>query len=320
MRKPMAQQCRSLAFDKGTQRPLKGIPMVVISGLVALMAAHCRVAFIGILIPRRKPVMNFMATMTANEGIASEPLNITGAAVRESMDDDGAKNWAAGRFPGVRPALIPDAPVEDPGFVDEEALRQKNAFPIPEEDLVQLAKAFLVHLFDDPDQIRQRMASSFRFVAPVVPAIGNGLSGEELCAALGQFRLKDAVPDLNPQQYDFRSDPFEPNRVWFTARGQGTNTGPVFGALPATGKRYEAPPQSQSLTFNEFGEVTKMTIGYVMDKEVGTTGGLGGIYGILYGIGYGLPIPEAQPWKPSPIYRLLFKTGNLLSSLRKLAR
>merc|ERR1712203_1119851 len=103
----------------------------------------------------------------------------------------------------------------------------------------------------------------------------------------GTFRLEDAVPDLNAQQYDFRTDPFEPNRVWFTARGTGTNTGPVFGVLPASGKRHEGPPQTNSLTFNEVGEVTKFTIGYVMDKEIGTSGGLGGIFGVLYSIGYG---------------------------------
>merc|ERR1719401_1194855 len=251
---------------------------------------------------------------------------MTGGIAGESVDKDRAgesvdegppvKSWAEFRFPGVRPHLIPDEPVEDEAFIDEEALRMENTFPIPEEDLVQLTKAFLLRLFADPGSIKARMAPDFRFVAPVVPAMGNGLSGDELCEALGQFNLLDAVPDLNPQQYDFRTDPFEPNRVWFTARGRGTNTGPVAGGLPPTGRSFESPPQSQSLTFNEAGEVTKMTIGYVMDKEVGTTGGLGGIFGILYAIGYGFPIPEAQPWKPSPFYKLVSQSGNLLKGLR----
>eukprot|EP00419_Tripos_fusus_P074728 CAMPEP_0172882684 /NCGR_PEP_ID=MMETSP1075-20121228/120771_1 /TAXON_ID=2916 /ORGANISM="Ceratium fusus, Strain PA161109" /LENGTH=262 /DNA_ID=CAMNT_0013735407 /DNA_START=138 /DNA_END=926 /DNA_ORIENTATION=+ len=237
-----------------------------------------------------------------------------------SGQGDVLDDWAQVNFPGVRPDLVPGAPVQDPSFVDEEALRKERTFPIPEEGLVQLAKAFLAKLFVDPTEAKRRMSSDFRFIAPVVPALGDGISGEELCKALGQFNILEAVPDINAQQYDFRTDPFEPNRVWFTARGRGTNTGPVFGGLPATGKSYEAPPQSQSLTFNERGEITKMTIGYVMDKTVGTTGGLGGIFGILYGIGYGLPIPEAQPWKPSPIYKLLSQTGALVSNLQKLAR
>lgn len=233
----------------------------------------------------------------------------------ESLDPDRSF-WAASRFPGVKPELIPEAPVDGPMFVGEAAVRQQMQFPIPEDDLVQLAKAFLLDNFGCGRPGLPRMASNFRFVAPVVPAEGNGISAQAFCDALGQFNIQEAMPDLNPQQYDFRTDIFEPNRVWFTSRGTGTNTGPVFGSLPASGKRYEGPPQTSSLTFNKVGEVTKMTIGYVMDKEVGTTGGLGGIYGLLYSIGYGLPVPEAQPWKPSPLYKLLTRTGKLLQGLR----
>lgn len=233
---------------------------------------------------------------------------------------DAQPGWAEGRFIGVKPGLVPAAPVRGPAFVDEETLRERAAFPIPEADLIELAKAYLNDDFGCNSPGLPRMASDFRFVAPVVPAEGKGLSGEQLCKALGQFKLEDAMPDLEPQQYDFRTDPFEPNRVWFTARGRGTNTGPVFGFLPATGKQYVGPPQTNSLTFNELGEVTKMTIGYVMDKEVGNSGGLGGIFGILYSIGYGFPVPEAQPWKPTPAYALLFRTGNLLRPISKLFR
>ena len=39
-------------------------------------------------------------------------------------------------------------------------------------------------------------------------------------------------------------------------------------------------------------ECTQLTVGYVMDKQLGNTGGLGGVYGILYAIGYGLPFPR----------------------------
>jgi hypothetical protein len=42
-----------------------------------------------------------------------------------------------------------------------------------------------------------------------------------------------------------------------------------------------------------------------MDREVGNTGGLGGVYGILYGIYPNLLLfPEAQPWSPSPQYQV----------------
>ena len=67
--------------------------------------------------------------------------------------------------------------------------------------------------------------------------------------------------------------------------------------------------QAHSITFNERGEVTKFTIGYVLDKETGNTGGLGGVFGLFYAIGYALPFPEAQPHKPSPLFVGLVNTA-----------
>jgi len=49
--------------------------------------------------------------------------------------------------------------------------------------------------------------------------------------------------------------------------------------LKATGKKVESPPQASSMTFNELGECTELTGGYVMDKNIGNTGGLGGVFG-----------------------------------------
>ena len=106
--------------------------------------------------------------------------------------------------------------------------------------------------------------------------------------------------------------------MWYTARGRGTNTGPLPPFAPqATGKQLVNPPQVCSLTFDKSGLVTRYTIGYVVDRQVGTTGGLGGLYGVLYAIGRPLPFPEARPWKPSKRYRLLQAVGNLASRLRK---
>lgn len=61
----------------------------------------------------------------------------------------------------------------------------------------------------------------------------------------------------------------------------------ITGTLKATNKKVESPPQSCSMCFNDRGECTQLTVGYVMDKQLGNTGGLGGVYGILYAIGYG---------------------------------
>ena len=37
---------------------------------------------------------------------------------------------------------------------------------------------------------------------------------------------------------------------------------------------------------------------YVMDRDIGTTGGLGGLYGVLHAIGRGLPFPEVSGSAP----------------------
>ena len=61
----------------------------------------------------------------------------------------------------------------------------------------------------------------------------------------------------------------------------------------------EAAPQTSSLTFNEQGEVTQLTVGYVMDKQLGNTGGLGGVFGIFYALGWGAsPLARIVPVYP----------------------
>ena len=63
--------------------------------------------------------------------------------------------------------------------------------------------------------------------------------------------------------------------------------------------------------------MVKYTIGHVMERSIGNTGGLGGIFGPAYALGRPLPFREARPWKPSKRYRLLQAVGNLASRLRK---
>jgi len=148
------------------------------------------------------------------------------------------------------------------------------------------------------------MADEFKFMGPVV----GPLSKDAFVKAIGSVDMETAFPDFQGEFYAFSVDPFEGNRVWYIARGRGTNTGPLPPFAPAaTNRPLENPPQACSLTFNEEGLVTKYTIGYVMDRTVGTTGGLGGLYGVLYSIGKPLPFPEAKPWKMSKRYRLFNK-------------
>ena len=54
-----------------------------------------------------------------------------------------------------------------------------------------------------------------------------------------------------------------------------------------------------------------------MDRELGNTGGLGGIFGMLYAIGKSLPFPEAQPWKKSLKYKAFSFFGNLAQKFQK---
>ena len=125
-----------------------------------------------------------------------------------------------------------------------------------------------------------------------------------------------AFPGLKAQYYDFRVDPIEPNRVWYTSRGYGQNTG-KFGPLEPNGRFIQQPPQTGSMSFNEHGQAIEATNGYVMDRRVGNTGGLGGLYGVLYAIGKPLPFPEAQPWKMSKRYKLFQAIGNFMSRIAK---
>eukprot|EP00747_Dinoflagellata_sp_TGD_P183684 gnl/TRDRNA2_/TRDRNA2_38747_c0_seq1.p1 gnl/TRDRNA2_/TRDRNA2_38747_c0~~gnl/TRDRNA2_/TRDRNA2_38747_c0_seq1.p1 ORF type:complete len:365 (-),score=58.71 gnl/TRDRNA2_/TRDRNA2_38747_c0_seq1:41-1135(-) len=209
----------------------------------------------------------------------------------------------------VRPELL-DAIGNEPAVADEKALLEKSTFPIKPDQLIGLAKAFLAAQEagtatgeGGPDWF----ASDFRFVAPVVGPFDKA----EFIDSLKSFELKKAFSDLKGNPHHFRVCPFEPNRVWYSIKYFGTNDGPVLGQ-PATGKSVESPVQTHSLTFNEKGEVTKLTIGYVMDKETGNTGGLGGVFGLFYAIGLGLPFPEAQPYKPSPVYGTLMSVNRAI--------
>mmetsp|Transcript_93166 Transcript_93166/g.164789 ORF Transcript_93166/g.164789 Transcript_93166/m.164789 type:complete len:209 (+) Transcript_93166:268-894(+) len=188
----------------------------------------------------------------------------------------------------------------NPIFLDEKAKLAEAPFKIPPDQLILLAKRFLSSkggAGSDPDLL----AEDFRFVAPVV----GPLSKTEFVDTISGVDLDTAFPDWNPEYHGFQVDPFEGDRVWYIARGRGTNTGPLKPFAPEpTNIKVVNPPQACSLTFNEQGLATKYTIGYVMDKEVGTTGGLGGIYGLLHGIGKTLPFPEAQPWKKSKRYAM----------------
>lgn len=198
-------------------------------------------------------------------------------------------------------------------FVDEAGHRMQSTFPFSPEELVVKAKRFLALNDGFAGTVGDMMADEFEFAGPVV----GPLSKQAYLDSIVGFNFYEFFPDANFEFYDFRVDAFEPNRVWFTSRGKGTQTGtsnetPLF--KKATGKSYVNPPQTNSLTFNEKGLVTQYTIGYVMDRRVGNSGGLGGIYGILYAVGKPFPFPEANPRKRSLRMKLFNKLGQIMAA------
>jgi len=193
--------------------------------------------------------------------------------------------------------------------LDTGAMLSKSTFKIKPAALIERCKKVVDGSIGlkNPDDL----ADDFKFIFPVV----GPLSKDEYLKAVGGFEIGTMFPDLaKGLYYEFRVDPYEYNRVWFTATFKALHSGDgPFGK--ATGIYVECPPQSVSLTFNEDGKVTKYTGGYVMDKTVGNSGGLGGIFGPLYAIGKGLPFPEAKPYSKSIQFRLFSFFGSLIQKL-----
>lgn len=195
-------------------------------------------------------------------------------------------------------------------MLDKDEIMKKSTFPIKPNKLIEICKQVIDRNvgLDNPDDLAEDFVFQFPVVGP--------LSKAEYIKAVGGFKLTDTFPDLNPGFCDFRVDALMPNRVWYTSYFTATHTGEGPFGTP-TGIAVECPPQSISLTFNDAGKVIKYTGGYVMDKEIGNSGGMGGVFGPLYAIGRSLPFPEAQPWTKSTRYRLFTFVGNLAAKFRK---
>ena len=221
-------------------------------------------------------------------------------AVRAVATDPRAEKTFTGR------------PGGDFEVLDVEAMRAASTFPIAPDDLIFRCQEVLAANVGtkDPDML----ADDFEFAGPVVGPINKEQYLKAVEAALDN--IYDAFPELKAQYYDFRVDPFEPNRVWYTSRGYGQMTGSFAGgAIKPNGRFIQQPPQTGSMSFNERGQAVEATNGYVMDRRVGSTGGLGAVYAILYHMGIPVPFPEAQPWTPSPQFRLALEGAWLADRL-----
>lgn len=212
------------------------------------------------------------------------------------------------------------------GYVDMDvnAMRLKNPFPIKPEELIAKAKKVIGSEFGTaPDcAVDDLLAPDFQFVAPIVGPIDR----DEFLRAFGSFKLREGLPDLKTNSV-FSVDPLEPNRVWcelhpraaplrarsrkltaeathalrapgrMVSRSTGTHTGNItFGGRVIEGKGavVNNPPLAESMLFDETGRVYTLTVGYCMDRRIGNTEGLGGVFGILKAVGHALPFPEAR--------------------------
>lgn len=209
--------------------------------------------------------------------------------------------------PAWHPQKYSVAPIYQKGediphdVLDEAAMAKNSDFPIAPETLIASTKKILKLEFNA--ECEEMLHPEFQFVAPIV----GPLPREEFLKAIRDFDLKTAFPDLKSNMWGFHVDPMEPNRVWYFTRSTATHTGVFnFGRpIPATGKEIMSPPQAQSMLFDADGKVYTLTVGYSMDRRIGNTGGLGGLFGFLYAVGNPLPFPEGKPWAPSMRLSLL---------------
>mmetsp|Transcript_19453 Transcript_19453/g.44714 ORF Transcript_19453/g.44714 Transcript_19453/m.44714 type:complete len:273 (-) Transcript_19453:278-1096(-) len=259
--------------------------------------------------------LSAVVDLAANRGATLASKAVTNSELKEQCFAAMKRREAAQA--GVPEALqriqrlsIPN----DPMFLDEAAAITAQAFPISADELILTAKKFLY--MGQGTLAPDMLASDFVFMGPFVGG-ASGLSREDYLDAVGGFNLKAAFPDLNPRFHHFRLDPLDAGRVWFTSQASGTDSGSGFLGNAPTGKSFSTPPQACSLKFNKEGIAVKYTIGAVMERSMGNTGGLGGIFGPAYAIGKPLPFPEAKPWKPSKRYRMLQLVGAFLTRLKK---
>lgn len=188
--------------------------------------------------------------------------------------------------------------------IDEKATyaRTAGAFPLSEQQLVARCHALITSEFGGLKP--ELLAEDFQFVFPVV----GPLTKAEFLEAFTSFKVREAFPDSRSNFYNFNIDPLEPNRVWCLSRGRFRHTGTLhFGPskYPATNEDVCLPPQCFSMSFDHTGRCYKLTGGYCVDRSVGDTNGLGGMFGILTALGGSLPFPEGRPWQRSLMWEAL---------------
>ena len=152
------------------------------------------------------------------------------------------------------------------------------------------------------------LSEDFQFIFPVV----GPLTKTEFTGAFSSFKVEEAFTG-SYNYFGFNVEPIEPNRVWFFSRGVLTHSGVLqFGAMKMkpSGKKIVGPPQVLSMSFNTEGLCYKLTGGYSVDRTVGNTGGLGGVFGLIHAIG-------GRMTNTAIFFKYLFFVQDLFHSLRE---
>ena len=210
-------------------------------------------------------------------------------------------------------ATIAESKCEAGGSIlDEASMLTSQNFPIPPQTLIEKAKSALIK---DSGVLEPSLwAENFEFCAPYV----GPLTKAEFLDAADGFGIYEAFPDFDNRYFGFIADPIEPGRVWFMTRLRATNDGAgILGKKEPSNKTVVLPPQMYSFLFDKDGLIRELTVGYPVDRRQGTTGGLGGMFGVFYGIGQALPFPEGKPYQLSRRFRLFTKLGRIMGNLTK---
>ena len=148
----------------------------------------------------------------------------------------------------------------------------------------------------NPKDLEAELAQDFEFVAPLVgplskQALMDATAGLDLFEALP---VRRAIPRLPRRRR--RRDARVVRARDRNADGDPEVRGHRSAAVVAAGRG--VPPEAVSLRFTDdegTGQLRELTTGYPVDRRVGTTGGLGGLFGILEGLGAPLPPPLTRP-------------------------
>ena len=167
--------------------------------------------------------------------------------------------------------------------LDEEAMLARSTFPIPPRELVGLTKNLIAADLGIKDP--KLLSRDFQFCSPVV----GPLKRRAFIAQWEQFRIDKAF-QAQDNAWGFHVDPREPNRCWWFTRVEAVHVGQLnigWVINPTGNTEIFSPPQANSALFDEAGRCYRLTTGYVMDKSVGNTGGLGALFGWLHALGKG---------------------------------